>query len=422
MSIRTTLRRHCALPLVAVVAIIAASCGSSTTSSSTTSTTSSESTTSTDPLGTPNAASGDPVVIGYSYDGATDAADNSDELIGAKAAVEYANKYLGGIGGHPIQLDVCSTNLNPAQATACVTQFATNDVVAVIAANGGQAAIEFPPIADQGIPVMLTSSLVDELLTHPNVFVVNSGKVLSLAGPAKLAADAGAEKATLFVIDIPAAAQPLKDGAPPYYEAAGVDLDVVTIPPDAADFSPQVLAAMTEDPGQFYLVGTSQFCTRAINAIQAANFEGQILGLQFCFDENSKKTVTSLDGIKVLAGNSYDHDDPEYQLYAAVMDMFATEEVALDGGGPAANGYAIVMSFARAVSGLTGTATNDSVTAAIKSMTEQKKPLGGGLMFQCNMPDPTQIAVCSSSGIVSTLDADGNVTDREVVDASELLQ
>jgi branched-chain amino acid transport system substrate-binding protein len=422
MTIRPAHRRRSALLLFVAATMVAAACGSSGTSSSPSTTSKTSTGPAGDVLGTPKAASGEPVVIGYSYDGATDAADNSDELIGAKAAVEYVNQYMGGIGGHPIKLDICSTNLDPAKATACVTQFVTNDVAAVIAANGGQAAIEFPPIAKQNIPVMLSSSLIEPLLNDPNVFVINSGRVLSFAGPAKLAADAGAKHATLFVIDLPAAAEPLKKGAPGYYKAAGVDLDVVLVPIDTADFSPQVQAAMTKDPGQFYLVGTSQFCSRAINAIEAAGFKGQILGLHFCFDANSKKTVTRLKGIKEISANSYDHEDAEYKLYAAIMAKFASKEVLIDGGAPASSGYSIVMALARAASGLKGAATRDSIRAAIKSMPAQKKPLGGGLMFQCNQPDPTQTSVCSTGGVVATLDADGNPTNHEVVDAAQLLK
>jgi len=422
MTIRTASRWRSALVLVAAAALVASACGSDDDPTSSPSSSPETTAATTDPLGTPKTASGEPIVIGYSFDGATDAADNSDEVIGTKAAIEYANQYMGGIGGHPIKLDVCATNLDPAKATACVTQFATNDVAAVIAHSGGQAGIEFPPIAKQGIPVVMVSTLLDSLINNPNVFIVNSGKVLSGAAPAQLAVEAGAKQAYLFVIDVPAAAQSLKAGAPPYYKKAGVNLEIVTIPPDTADFSPQVQAAMTKKPGQFYLVGTSQFCTRAINAIEAAGFKGQIVGLQFCFDENSKKTTTRLEGIKVVAGNSYDHDTAEYKLYAAIMDKFATKDVSLDGASPAANGYTIAMAFARGVSGLKGAVTRESVKAAISSMSPQKVPIGGGLTFQCNRPDPTQTSVCSTGGLVTTLDADGNPTKYDVLDVSKLLR
>ena len=429
VTLRTPSRRRSALLLVAAAALMASACTDSkastgapkSTSTSGASTSTSAGQPATGALGPPKAATGDPVTIGYSFDGATDAADNTDDVIGARAAVEYVNQYLGGIGGRPIKLDVCATNLDPAKATACATQFATDDVKAVLAANGGQAGVEFTPLAKQGIPVFLTAGLEASLQNNPHVFIVTGGSSLSLAAPAQLAKQAGAKHATLFVIDIPAAAEPLKAGAPRYYQAAGIKVDVVTVPPDVADFTPQVAAAMTKDPGQFYLVGTPAFCTRAINAIEAQNFTGQILGLQFCFDENSPKTVTKLKGIKVVAGRSFERGDAEYNLYKAVMDKFASKGVQLEGA-PAAGGYSTVVAFARAVSGLKGPVTRSSITAAISSMSSQKKPLGGGLTFQCNKPDPTATSICSTGGLVATLDADGNYTNWRTTDASGLLK
>jgi branched-chain amino acid transport system substrate-binding protein len=428
------------LALFAALTLVAAACGdddgetsdpaddTTTTAPEETSTTVPDGTATTattapsdDPLATPNEATGEPVRIGYSYDGATDAADNTEDLIGAKAAVEYINTYLGGIGGRPIELEVCATNLDPAKATACVTQFASADVIAVVAANPGLAGVEIPPLAEQGIPVMLNSTQETVLLSNPNVFIINSGKLLSMVTPAKLAADAGATNAALLVIDIPAAAEPLKAGAPGYYEAAGVDLDVITIPPDAPDFSPQVQAAMTKDIGQFFIVGSSGFCSRAINAIEASGFDGQILALQFCFDDESRKTITNLEGIQVVAGTSFDHDDAEYQLFTAVMEKFASKDVQVDGG-PAVNGYSAMLALARATSGLKGEVTRDTVRTAITTMTAQLKPVGGGLEFRCNGPDKSQTSVCSSGGLVATLDKEGQYTDWEAVDGSAILK
>jgi branched-chain amino acid transport system substrate-binding protein len=418
---RTAPRWRTAVLLLGAAALVATACGSSSksTSGGSSSTTAAGAA---DVLGTPKAATGTPVTIGYSFDGASDAIDNSDEIVGTKAAVEYANQYLGGIGGHPIKLDICSTNLEPAKATACVTQFASDNVVAVLAQSGGQAQLEFPPLARQGIPVMLGSTSLASLVNDPNVFVINSGRILAGAAPAKLAQSAHAKAATLFVIDIPSAAQSLRASAPGFYTKAGVDLNIVQIPADTADFAPQVQAALTKKPSQFFLVGAPQFCTRAINAIEAAGFSGQIVGLQFCFDDNSKKTVTKLAGVKVIAGNSFDPNDAEYKLYAAVMEKFASKKVALNGAAPALNGFATTLAFVRAASGLKGAATRESVRAAISSMSPQKLPVGGGLTFQCNHPDSTQTSVCSTGALGTTLDAEGKPTTYEVLDVSKLLK
>ncbi|WP_235949206.1 ABC transporter substrate-binding protein [Candidatus Frankia alpina] len=41
---------------------------------------------------------------------------------GAQAAVAYANDYLGGIGGRPIQLVVCKSQEDAASARTCANE------------------------------------------------------------------------------------------------------------------------------------------------------------------------------------------------------------------------------------------------------------------------------------------------------------
>jgi len=41
----------------------------------------------------------------------------------AEATAKYANDYLGGVGGHPIQIVRCADKADGASATACANQF-----------------------------------------------------------------------------------------------------------------------------------------------------------------------------------------------------------------------------------------------------------------------------------------------------------
>ena len=83
-------------------------------------------------LGEPKPATGKAITIGYVYDGVSDNLDASAELKAAQAAVKYVNNYLGGMGGHPITLNVCETKDTPAGAANCVTKMATAKVPVVI--------------------------------------------------------------------------------------------------------------------------------------------------------------------------------------------------------------------------------------------------------------------------------------------------
>ena len=65
-------------------------------------------------------------------DGKTANIDNSSEIPSAQAAAHYVNDYLGGVGGHPIVLDVCDDQETPNGATDCANQFLADKVPAVL--------------------------------------------------------------------------------------------------------------------------------------------------------------------------------------------------------------------------------------------------------------------------------------------------
>src|SRR3954451_10506920 len=59
-------------------------------------------------LGTENKATGSPITLGM-LNLESGPVAFPEYSAAAKAAVAYINDYKGGIGGHPIQLDVCAT-------------------------------------------------------------------------------------------------------------------------------------------------------------------------------------------------------------------------------------------------------------------------------------------------------------------------
>ena len=83
-------------------------------------------------LGTKNPAKGTPVKIGLVTDGKGSATDNSIETPVTEAAVKWINQYRGGIGGHPIDLDICVTGGDPSKSVDCANQMIQDDVAAVV--------------------------------------------------------------------------------------------------------------------------------------------------------------------------------------------------------------------------------------------------------------------------------------------------
>jgi branched-chain amino acid transport system substrate-binding protein len=370
-------------------------------------------------LGEENPAAGDPVTIGYVFDGTTDTIDNAAELEAAEAAAQYVNEYLGGIGGRPIELSSCSTDQTPTGATNCANQFISDGVAAVLNGVSGQGGSVYPAVAEAGIPVFVAGTLDQPSLGAEHVYVMTNGIITALAGPAQVAADDGITTAAIIVIDVPAASGPISQAAPIFYGNAGVTADIVAIPPDAPDLTPQVQAEVTaNNPGQFAIVGDPPFCAKAINAIESVGFTGNIVVIPQCIEQSTVDSA-NVDGLILLTATTTDPDSEEFALYNAVLDTYAPDT---DRGGVAPGGYQAVVGFARAVAGLTGDVTAATIDAAILAMPATPMPLADGITFQCDRQQVSIAAgLCSTDALTTVLDADGNPGPFEVLHGAELL-
>jgi ABC-type branched-subunit amino acid transport system substrate-binding protein len=361
------------------------------------------------------------VSIGFVYDGVTAAIDLSGELTGAKASVQYINEYLGGIAGRPIKLDVCSTNQTPSGAAACVTQFVTDKVLAVVNSDSGQQGSMLPQLANAGIPVFVGASLDPKTLSTPGIFVMENGLGYGIAGPAKLAQQARYKTAAIIVTDLPAAAGAVRAAAPLFYGRANVKVDVVAIPSATADMTPQIAAELSHKPGQFAIIGVPSFCASAIQAIKSVGFTGGIVVIPGCIDSTTAKIAGSLQGIKVVTASTSDPNSAEFKLFAAVTNKYATGS---ELSGPIVDGYQAMVGFGRAAAGLTGDITRSTITTALKTMKATPMPLADGITFKCDGKQvPIAPNICSTKILAGTLDANGQIgaSGYTVLDVSDLL-
>src|SRR5438552_15808997 len=126
---------------LAVTGLVAAGCSSSGSSSSTGSGTATSGSSSaaadagsgSSVFGTAKKATGTPYVFGMIND-ETGAVTFPEARQGAIAAANYVNNYLGGINGHPIQIDNCTGDGTPATAARCANQLAAQHPMAILGA------------------------------------------------------------------------------------------------------------------------------------------------------------------------------------------------------------------------------------------------------------------------------------------------
>lgn len=415
------------------VALVVAACGSSSSSGSSATTAGSGATTAgssatTAPtasaLGTPKAATGSPLKVGYITDGQSGSVDNLSEIPAAQAAVQYLNAYQGGAGGHVLSLDVCNDSDTPAGATNCANQMITDKVPLVLNNVSGQDGTIYAALSAAGVPMMTYQTSVAAQLSGKLSYVLSNGIASSFAAPAKIFANAGAKHAAVFVIDVPAASGPAKQLDPLVYKNAGLPVDVVAVAPGTADMTPQVQAELSKGVDAIQVLGDVSFCTSELKAQSTLGFKGTTVLIAQCVATGSAAGIPGgYSGMKIATVATTDPNDADVKIYKAAMAAFGK------GTDPYANGvtdggFAVVMSFARSIAGLSGDPTSANLETAITSMPATPLFFGGGGTFQCN-GQQVSIApdVCSSGALEENLDASGKASGAFTpIDTSALLK
>jgi branched-chain amino acid transport system substrate-binding protein len=412
-------------PTVAVAAVVlslgaACSSNASTSTGASGGSASASSSTVLAVLGTPNKATDTPLKIGYIWDGQTQAADATPQRDAVKASAEYADGYLGGINGHPIDLDVCDDMDTPTGATGCAVQLVRDKVAAVLAPVTGQDVNILKVLAGTGIAYFTNVSASQDVLLSPDAFVLDD-PLASIGGMVNLAKSEGVSRSAIILIDVPAASG-LAGIAGPIFQQAGIHLDVVKVSPTVADMSPQVQEALSQGDKQFEVAGTPDFDAKGIKALKEAGFAGDIIVSGWSVDPGLASSIPGgLAGVTNLTYSTPATDDQDARLFSAIIDTY-TQSTAKDA--TARDGFVGMLAFVRALTGATSAVDAPSITAALSAMPKPiPLPLGGGLTFQCGAKlEAILHAVCSNQILAGKLDAKGNgVGDYKVVDVTTSL-
>ncbi len=364
-------------------------------------------------LGTPKPASGDPVTIGLVTTGDTSAAASKYEEASVAASVEYVNQYLGGLAGRPIKILTCQDKIAPTGATACANQMIAAKVPVVLSTQEPLSTYA-KSLSEAGITYVAglgTSSIT----TVKGTFVLADAQYQLVDAGAQVAVAKGAKRAAILTVDTPGNVGYLQSAAIPLYAAKGIDLKVVGAPPANADLTPQVTAMLRDKPDSVYVIGGPSFCVSAFSAMNIAHYTGVRIAIPECINSSSNTSIRGgLNGINELSLVTSDPSDPDVATFAAVLGRYGSGVKTTDI--LAAAGYQLVVGFAKAMSGLSGTVTASSVAAAFTAMPEMKLPLGGGITYQCN---GTKVAgkpgLCGAQALLATFGADGKLGPTKLI-------
>jgi branched-chain amino acid transport system substrate-binding protein len=340
-----------------------------------------------DLLGPEEEATGEPVRIGMASDGATDAFDNTDELRAAQATAEFWSTHRGGVAGRPVEVVTCEMRNDPAVAADCANQFVEDGVVAVALSQSGVTDSLWEPLHEAGVPTFVFQTSSEAIYTDPETSFVMFNPAGTLFGtPMSLAEEEGADHITFVVIDVPQALELFDSGdADELLGSAGLEYDVVAIPPGTADMTSQMQEVANGDAGVVQVVGNDAFCVAAFNGLNTVGYDGAVTSISQCITDATREGVSGdvLEGISIQSQIALGAEDDEtYQLYQAVMSTFGDDVEDVDNA-TAMGAYATMGGLLAALEALEGDVTPETVVEAIRSMPEEQElPGGGGITFQ----------------------------------------
>jgi len=366
------------------------------------------------PLGTKNPAKGTPVKIGFVTDDKNEKTDNSIETPVANATVKWLNDYMGGIGGHPIELDRCVDLAEPGKGGDCANQMITDKVAAVVIGSNAVLENVWTPLKGAGIPVFLYGASNPAVVADPNTtFIFSNGPALLQGFPSAVAKADKSKKVSVVAIDVPAATSYFKNQGPGDFAKQGLQMELIPVAAGTADMTPQMAKLVQGNPdGTVFVIGNDAFCIAAFNGLRTAAFKGTVTSIPQCLSDATRTAVPGdfLKGMKIAATSPLDDPkNPSMKQYYAVLDKYGASNVDKSSIGGIAM-YEALAGTSVATKGLKGQPTPQSIATAAKAMPWSVLPGAGGVHFRCNnKADATQPAVCTNALLAGTLDSQGKV-------------
>jgi len=368
-------------------------------------------------LGELDLAEGEPFKVGYAVDAGGEAVDTSENKVAGEATQEYINRHLGGIAGRPLDITFCDTRNSSATATECINQFVQGGMSAIFVSSSGNGETLASEAAEAGIPYVVYLGATAPELTNPNSFSLSGSAVSILGGPGIVMQQRELTKLGLLTIDVPTATQAVQLLATPAYRAAGLELELIPVPPGTADMSANVASAL--DSEMWLVLGDAAFCTTALDAIQTQAPDTPIFMAQACVSADSAADLPKgYEGVLTSGSIRLDPSDPEEDLFRAVLAEYSPGDLGGTAEGFLADAFATVLGFARMMEGYTGDGAPASVAEHLRGATALL-PLGGGIEIACGQsPIAILTSLCSMGSWLTELDADGNQTSFERIDVT----
>lgn len=205
---------------------------------------------------------------------------------GAEAAIDYINESLGGIDGHPAELDPCYIATAEEEGQTCGLQLVNDPDVPVVVFGtvtiGGQA---FHAVNKGTKPVLMANGLGPGDTEAENTYVYNGGSSTLLGGMVTYAKDdLNASRVSVVYPNDPLGTSGAK-ALEAQLKVAGVDFESVGFDSSATDLiAPLTAAGAQEADAILSLTSTAPLCVAAAKALESLGATAPVITAgAFCF-------------------------------------------------------------------------------------------------------------------------------------------
>ena len=292
----------------------------------------------------------------------------------AEAYVKQANA-SGGINGHPIDLQVCDSDLNPNKETGCFQQAVTDHDVAVVGSfllfGTGMKLLQAA-----GIPFIGGNGSTIAEYTSPVSFPADSGEVGWYYGEAALLRKAGVTKPAIMYCDTSACDLSVQYAQQYWKQSGGGAIKSVLAPLASPDFSSQASSTASGGINGVMMSSATQEIPKMVTDLRQANFTGPVALIDAFVDTSTLSAMGSYANGLLVSGLL----DPTTQTSSPAVKAFVN---AMNSKDPSAlkdgiaehawNGFDL---FGQVAKTIPGSVTAASLRNALQGV---KKPVTLGL-------------------------------------------
>ena len=352
--------------------------------------------------------------------------------IAIQAAAEYVNKELGGLGGRPIEIEVCKSVVSPDDSQRCANELSASGVdIAISTINffGNN----FSIYQGSDIPVLVVTPVTIADFTSEGVYSIGAGGgcLGAHTGLIEFVTNEieGAEGIDVEKVGVPWADTPpgvvcyndleakpldvLNGSEPGDAERAGSkpDLTYIGVPivPAAPDVTPQATEVLDFDPDAIIFSAQGADCWNLVDAMGRLGWTPEKVPLVLsgsCTDFDAMRAAGPLaQGVYFIgSGNSLlsplDGQEPGKNLDEATVYQEKGAEYGMSNDdifkGFSTQGFSAIMNIWQIANGIDGEVTAKAIEEGFAA-TDGSMETFGGLPLDCAGAPAPYVAVCSSA-------------------------